>query len=113
VRVDKTQSEETNESRPTREESSSAFVCSLTHFIDIRAHLGSKVAHLETTVQVLRQALATSQHTPNQKEDSLKETIMSLRADLHTQQTNSSAFVDTMTRASLTGFLFHVHQTKQ
>ena len=105
MKVEKAHPEEIDTSRRTQEESSSAFVCFLTHFIDICAHLGSKIAHHERTVQVLRQELATSRHAANQKENGLNETVVSLRADLHTQQTNSSALVDTVPRASLTGFL--------
>jgi WD40 repeat protein len=52
----------------------------------------SKIAHLET-VQELRHELVTSQRVANQKEDRLNETIRSLRADLHTQQTSTSAFI--------------------
>jgi WD40 repeat protein len=102
--VENSHPKEINESRRT-EESSSAFVYSLTHCIHIRAQLGSKIAHLEGAVEVLRQQLTTSQRIANQKEDSLNETITSLRADLHTQETSSSAFIDIMHRASLMGFL--------
>ena len=42
----------------------------------------------------------------NQQKDTLNKTITALTADLHTQQMSSCAFVDTMPRASLTGFLF-------
>ena len=94
MRVEDSQPKETNKFRRTEEESSSAFVCSLTHFIDIRAHLGSKIAHLTRTVQGHRQRSVTSQRTANQKEDGLNETITPLRSDHHTQQTSSSAFID-------------------
>ena len=105
MEVENSHPKETNNSHRTEEESSGVFVCSLTHFIDTRAHLGSKITHLERTIQGLRQELAISQRTANQKADSLNEIITSLRAGLHTQQTNSSAFIDIMHRASLTGFL--------
>ena len=59
----------------------------------------------EKVVQELRNKLARFERAANQQKDSLNETITSLRADLHTQQTNSSASVDTIPRASLTGFL--------
>ena len=103
MKVEKAHPEETNTSRRAQEESSSAFVCSVVPFIDIRAHSGSKIAHPERTLQV--HELATSKRTANQKEDDLNDIITSLRADLHTQQTNSGAFFDTTPRASLTSFL--------
>ena len=101
--VEKAHPEETNKSRRTQEESSSAFTCSLTHFIDIRAHLGGKMVYLERTVQI--HELVSSQRTASQKEDSLNETITSPLGDLHMQRTNSGAFVDTMPHISLTRFL--------
>ena len=43
----------------------------------------------------------------------MKETIATLRADLHTQQTNSSTFVDTMARVSLTAFLISTYSNEK
>ena len=105
VGAEKTRPEESEESLRAQEDSPSAFVCSLTCFIDIRAHLGSKIAKLEKTVQDLRHELVASQRAASQKEDSLSEIIKSLHADLHTQQMKSGALVDTIPRAFLTGFL--------
>ena len=61
--------------------------------------------HIEKTAQELRHELDTCQRTASQQNDSLNETIMALRADLHMQQRSSSAFVDPMRRASLICFL--------
>ena len=60
---------------------------------------------LSRVVQELRNELAKSQRTASQQKNSLNETNTSLRADLRTQKTNLGAFVDTMARTSLTGFL--------
>ena len=93
MRVETTRRDGSDESLRGLEESPSAFSCSLTHFVDIRAHLGSEIAQLEKTVQKLRRELAASQRIANEKEDKLNETIKSLRADLRTQQTSISAFI--------------------
>ena len=94
----------------------------MTHFIDIHAHLERKALYLKTTVQEHPHELATSQRTVNQKEVSLNETITSLRENLHTVQTNSGAFADTLPCASLTSLLLstsiepiyiHIEETVQ
>ena len=80
MRVEKTHLKEAEESLPPQEESSSTSICSPTHFVDIRAHLGSKIARLEKIVQELRDELAASQRAASQKEGNLSEIIESLSA---------------------------------
>ena len=60
---------------------------------------------LERVVQELRNELARFEHAASQQKDSLNEIIRSLRADLYSQERNSSASVDSAIRAPLTGFL--------
>jgi len=51
---------------------------------------------LENIVQELRNQLAESQRAANEQKDSSNEFIRSLRADLRTQESNSSAFIVTL-----------------
>ena len=65
------------------------------------------------TVQELRTDLANFQRKANQQKDSLCEIIRSMRADLHTEETNPSAFIITLAHAPLTAsLLFRRTRTK-
>ena len=66
-------------------------------FSNTHADADEQIANLEKVVQDLRIQLADSQGTAKQTEDSLNETIGSLRADLCIQSTNSSTFILTLT----------------
>ena len=63
--------------------------------------LDSRIACLENTVQELLDKLAASQRTASEQKDSLNGAIRSLRADLHTQESSSSAFIVTLDRSPL------------
>lgn len=53
---------------------------------------GGKIKYLEKVVQETRAA----RDTTDQDKDSLNKTISSLRANLHTQETSSSMFINTL-----------------
>ncbi|KAG9309642.1 hypothetical protein JVU11DRAFT_10306 [Chiua virens] len=79
----------------TRETTSSAFLPWPTHgvalsYISSYPHPSAEqISTLENTVQELRHELADWQRTANEEQDSLDEIISSLRAILHTQETDS------------------------
>ena len=98
--METTHPEESDESLRAQEESPSVFICFLTRSIDVRAHLGSKIAQLEITVQELRHELAASQRAAaaaSQREESLNEIIQSLGA----KERTSSVSIATVTHVSL------------
>ena len=81
----------------TQQTTSGVFIPSCLELLSLicaRAYLlDGKIANLEKFVQQLQDA-------SRQNEDSLNETIKSLRADLHTQKTISSVFALTLAQVS-------------